>query len=332
MDDQSALARRREVPNIDTSPVQLSVVIPVFNETESVEFLHRRLSETLAAIGKSYEVIYVDDGSTDGSDKKLGELYRNDPRVTVIRFNRNYGQHAAVIAGFERSQGDIVVTLDADLQNPPEEIPKLLAKLEEGYDVVGGWREGRQDSGVRRVLSFLINRVSSLIIGVKMKDYGCMLRAYRRPVVKRICECQEMASFIPALANAFAGSVAEIPVSHSARETGRSKYGAFRLMRLNFDLLTGFSLLPIQVVSFAGILISFAGLGFAAFLFIRRFIVGPEVEGVFTLFAILFFFVGLQILALGLIGEYIGRIYMEVRRRPRYIIKETWETLSDSKQ
>lgn len=325
MDDQSALARRREVPNIDASPAQLSVVIPVFNETESVEFLHRRLSETLAAIGKSYEVIYVDDGSTDGSDKKLGEIYRNDPRVTVIRFNRNYGQHAAVIAGFERSQGDIVVTLDADLQNPPEEIPKLLAKLEEGYDVVGGWREGRQDSGVRRVLSFLINRVSSLIIGVKMKDYGCMLRAYRRPVIKRICECQEMASFIPALANAFAGSVAEIPVSHSARETGRSKYGAFRLMRLNFDLLTGFSLLPIQVVSFAGILISFAGLGFAAFLFIRRFIVGPEVEGVFTLFAILFFFVGLQILALGLIGEYIGRIYMEVRRRPRYVIKETWE-------
>ena len=325
MDDQSALARRRDVPNIDASPAQLSVVIPVFNETESVEFLHRRLSETLAALGKSYEVIYVDDGSTDGSDKKLGELYRNDPRVTVIRFNRNYGQHAAVIAGFERSQGDIVVTLDADLQNPPEEIPKLLTKLEEGYDVVGGWREGRQDSGVRRVLSFLINQVSSLIIGVKMKDYGCMLRAYRRPVVKRICECQEMASFIPALANAFAGSVAEIPVSHSARETGRSKYGAFRLMRLNFDLLTGFSLLPIQVVSFAGILISFAGLGFAAFLFIRRFIVGPEVEGVFTLFAILFFFVGLQILALGLIGEYIGRIYMEVRRRPRYIIKETWE-------
>jgi len=283
------------------------------------------LSETLAATRKSYEVIYVDDGSTDGSDKKLGELYRNDPKVTVIRFNRNYGQHAAIIAGFERSQGDIVVTLDGDLQNPPEEIPKLLAKIEEGYDVVGGWRQGRQDSGVRRFLSFLINRVSSLIIGVKMKDYGCMLRAYRRSVVKRICECQEMASFIPALANAFAGSVAEIPVSHSARETGRSKYGPFRLLRLNFDLLTGFSLLPIQVVSFAGILISFAGLAFAAFLFIRRFIVGPEVGGVFTLFAILFFFVGLQILALGLIGEYIGRIYMEVRRRPRYVIKETWE-------
>ena len=325
MDDQSALARKREVSNIDASSVQLSVVIPVFNETESVEALHRRLSETLATMGKSYEVIYVDDGSTDGGDKKLGELYRNDPKMTVIRFNRNYGQHAAVIAGFERSQGDVVVTLDGDLQNPPEEIPKLLAKLDEGYDVVGGWREGRQDSGLRRVLSFLINRVSSLIIGVKMKDYGCMLRAYRRPVVERICECQEMASFIPALANAFAGSVAEIPVSHSARSTGRSKYGPFRLMRLNFDLLTGFSLLPIQVVSFAGILISFAGIAFAGFLFIRRLIVGPEVEGVFTLFAILFFFVGLQILALGLIGEYIGRIYMEVRRRPRYVIKETWE-------
>ncbi len=325
MDDHSAVARKREVPKIDPSTVQVSVVIPVFNETESLEDLNRRLSETLAATGKSYEVIYVDDGSTDGSHKKLEQFHENHPHVVVIRFNRNYGQHAAVIAGFERSQGEVVVTLDGDLQNPPEEIPKLLAKLEEGYDVVGGWRELRQDSSVRRFFSFLINRVSSRIIGVKMKDYGCMLRAYRRPVVASICESQEMASFIPALANSFAGSVAEIPVSHAARSTGRSKYGPFRLMRLNFDLLTGFSLLPIQVVSFAGIMISLVGLGFAGFLFMRRFILGPESEGIFTLFAVLFFFVGLQILALGLIGEYIGRIYMEVRRRPRYVIKETWD-------
>lgn len=325
MDDLSPLARKREVSTIDPSSVQLSVVIPVFNETESLEDLHRRLSETLTATGKSYEIIYVDDGSTDGSHKKLEQFHENNAHVIVIRFNRNYGQHAAVIAGFERSRGDAVVTLDADLQNPPEEIPKLIEKLEEGYDVVGGWRELRQDSGIRRFFSFLINRVSSRIIGVRMKDYGCMLRAYRRPVVMRICESHEMASFIPALANAFAGSVTEIPVSHSARNSGRSKYGPFRLMRLNFDLLTGFSLLPIQLVSFAGIVISLAGLAFAGLLFIRRLILGPESEGIFTLFAVLFFFVGLQILALGLIGEYIGRIYMEVRRRPRYVIKETWD-------
>ena len=303
----------------------LSVVIPVYNEEVTIERLQERLSRVLESLGKSYEIIYVDDGSTDGTRAILQRLRSKDPNVKVVVFNRNYGQHAAVVAGFERALGEIIVTLDADLQNPPEEIPKLLEKIQEGYDVVGGWREGRQDSLVRRLPSFLINQVTSLIVGVKMKDYGCMLRAYRREIVERICQCQEISSFIPVLANSFAGSVAEIPVAHSPRTSGRSKYTLFRLLRLNFDLLTGFSLLPIQAVSFAGIIISFLGLGFASFLFVRRLLIGPEVEGVFTLFAILFFFVGLQILALGLIGEYIGRIYMEVRRRPRFVIKEVLE-------
>lgn len=304
---------------------QLSMVIPLYNEAISVEKLHERLINTLESMGKSYEVIYVDDGSSDGTTGLLRRLQLKDPSVRVIVFNRNYGQHAAVVAGFERATGEVIVTLDGDLQNPPEEIPKLLAKIKEGYDVVGGWREGRQDSLIRRGLSYMINQVTSMIVGVKMKDYGCMLRAYRREVVERICQCQEISSFIPVLANSFAGSVAEIAVAHSPRRSGHSKYTLFRLLRLNFDLLTGFSLLPIQVVGFAGIVISFLGLGFALFLGVRRLLVGPEVEGVFTLFAILFFFVGLQILALGLIGEYIGRIYMEVRRRPRYVVKEIWE-------
>lgn len=303
----------------------LSVVIPLYNEAVTIDRLHNRLSSTLESLGRSYEIIYVDDGSTDGTPELLRRLQLRDPSVRVIVFNRNYGQHAAVVAGFERATGEVIVTLDGDLQNPPEEIPKLLAKIKEGYDVVGGWREGRRDSLIRRGLSYMVNQLTSMIVGVKMRDYGCMLRAYRREVVERICQCQEISSFIPVLANSFAGSVAEIPVAHSPRRSGHSKYTPFRLLRLNFDLLTGFSLLPIQVVSFAGIVISFLGLGFALFLGVRRLMVGPEVEGVFTLFAILFFFVGLQILALGLIGEYIGRIYMEVRRRPRYVVKEIWE-------
>lgn len=312
-------------PSESPEKIFVSVVVPLFNEVETLNSLHHRLSRTLSALKQSYEIVYVDDGSSDGTADLLRILHASDSAVRVIRFNRNYGQHAAVLAGFEKAQGEVIVTLDGDLQNPPEEIPKLLEKISEGHDVVGGWRVEREDHLLRRFSSFLVNRMTSLIVGVRMKDYGCMLRAYRRQVVEQICKSQEAASFIPALANCFAGSVAEIPVVHSTRESGRSKYSPFRLLRLNFDLLTGFSLLPIQFVGLAGVLISFLGLAFALFLGIRRLLVGPEVEGVFTLFAILFFFIGLQILALGLIGEYIGRIYMEVRRRPRYVIKEVLE-------
>ena len=186
------------------------------------------------------------------------------------------------------------------------------------------WQQ-REDSFLRTWPSWVINRVISRTTGVALHDYGCMLRAYRRPVVDQIVACHGVSQFIPALANTFARSVAEVPVEHGPREHGRSRYGLLRLLRLNFDLLTGFSLLPIQVVSLAGILVSVLGLGFAVFLGLRRLLVGPEVEGVFTLFAILFFFVGLQILALGLIGEYVGRIYQEVRRRPRYVVSEVLE-------
>ena len=242
--------------------------------------------------------------------------------LRVIRFNRNYGQHAAVFAGMERARGDVIITLDADLQNPPEEIPRLLERLGEGHDVVGGARVTRHDPWFRRAASRAVNRATSAIVGVRMTDYGCMLRAYRRSVVEHIVSCQEISRFIPALANTFAASVSEVPVEHAPRRAGRSKYGLLRLLRLNMDLMTGFSLLPIQAVSLAGVLVAALGLAFAIFLGLRRLLVGPEVEGVFTLFAILFFFVGLQILALGLIGEYIGRIYQEVRRRPRYVVTE----------
>ncbi|HEY2990479.1 MAG TPA: glycosyltransferase [Candidatus Binatia bacterium] len=304
---------------------ELSVVIPLYNESANIETLHGRLSATLQSLGRPFEIFYVDDGSADGTVGMLRQIYARDPSVKVIVFNRNYGQHAAVLAGLERARGEIVVTLDGDLQNPPEEIPKVLAKIDEGYDVVGGSREARQDSAPRRFFSFLINRLTSRIVGVEMKDYGCMLRAYRRGVVERIRECPETSIFIPALATALAASVAEVPIAHRPRRSGKSRYTPLRLLRLNFDLLTGFSLVPIQMIGLAGMLVAFLGLAAAIFLGVRRLIVGPEVEGVFTLFAVLFFFVGLQIFALGLIGEYIGRIYMEVRRRPRYVTKEILE-------
>ena len=307
------------------APPKLSIVIPVFNEAHTLVDLHQRLVRALKDVGDSYEIILIDDGSTDGSPGILRALHEQDRAVRVVRFNRNYGQHVAVFAGMERARGDVVVTLDADLQNPPEEIPRLLDRLAGGADVVGGSRVDRRDPFFRRAGSWLVNRVTSAIVGVRMRDYGCMLRAYRRSVVDQIVACQEISRFIPALANTFAGSVAEVPVGHAPRRAGASKYGFFGLLRLNFDLMTGFSLLPIQAVSLAGVLVAVLGLAFAVFLGLRRLLVGPEVEGVFTLFAILFFFIGLQILALGLIGEYVGRIYQEVRRRPRYVISEVLE-------
>lgn len=308
-----------------TDPPALSLIIPVFNEAASLEDLYDRLTHALKMIGRTYELLFVDDGSRDGSMDLLRLFHTRDPNVRVVRFNRNYGQHSAVFAGMQHARGEVVITIDADLQNPPEEIPVLLDQIDAGHDVVGGWRAARRDPLVRRLLSAAVNRVISATVGVRMHDYGCMLRAYRRDVVAQILRCQEISSFIPALANSFAASVAEVPVKHEARRHGKSHYGVLRLLRLNFDLLTGFSLLPIQAVSLAGIGIAVLGVGFGLFLGIRRLLVGPEVEGVFTLFAILFFFVGLQILALGLIGEYVARIYQEVRRRPRYVIAELLE-------
>lgn len=302
----------------------LSVVIPVFNEQDNLVELHARLAATLNREDYAWEVIYVDDGSRDRSWEILENIHRQDSgHVRLVRFNRNYGQHMAVFAGFERVRGQAVATLDADLQNPPEDVPQLVAKLAEGYDVVGGWRQFRQDSWLRKLPSRVVNIVTSKVVGVELKDYGCMLRAYRRDVVDAMASCQETSSFIPALANTYANRVLEVPVGHAQRHAGQSKYSLVKLIRLHFDLMTGFSVLPIQLVSVMGSIVAMIGLAFGLFLFARRLIVGPEVEGVFTLFAILFVFVGLQILGVGLMGEYVGRIYREVRRRPRFVVRET---------
>lgn len=300
----------------------VSVVIPVYNESSNLRPLWSRLGAVLEQCGRQCEVVFVDDGSSDDSLAILRELAARDGRVKVIELARNFGQHAAIMAGFRQSRGVTVVTLDADLQNPPEEIPRLLAAIDAGNDVVGGWREERHDQAYRRVASRLHNRVTSLIVGVPMHDYGCMMRAYRRHIVESVVECDEKAAFIPALANSFAKKVAEVPVGHGARAGGHSKYNFFSLAKLSLNLITGFSLLPIQVLSLTGIAIALLDAGFALFLLAHRLIYGPQQEGaLWTLFAVLFFFVGFLFLALGLIGEYIGRIYMEVRRRPTYIVR-----------
>ena len=304
----------------------LSVVIPVFNEEANLPALAQALTPVLAKLGKPYEVIFVDDGSTDASLRILKELQAKDLHLVIIEFSRNFGQHSAIFAGFDQSQGEIIVTLDADLQNPPEAIPTLVRTIEAGYDVVGGWRGNRQDPLYRRWASKIVNRIVSWSTGVKLRDYGCMLRAYRRPVIDQIRKCSEISSFIPALANTFARSIAEIEVPHRDRARGQSKYSLFKLIRLNFDLMTGFSLFPIQVISVFGLVTACLGMGFGGFLLIRRLIIGPEAEGLFTLFAILFGFVGIQIFALGLIGEYVGRIYNEVRKRPRFVIRDIYKT------
>jgi len=306
----------------------LSIVIPIYNEEANITNLWTRLSKVLEAHftdpGKTWEVIFTDDGSRDASLAMLLAIAEGEPRVTVLEFNRNYGQHSAIFGAFSVVRGEVVVTMDADLQNPPEEIPKLVAKIEEGFDVVGGWRQGRtdNDSFLRTLPSKIVNAITRTTTGVRLHDYGCMLRAYRREIVDAMLLCKERSSFIPALANSFAKRIAEVPVGHAERAAGDSKYGFWKLINLQFDLLTSFSLLPLQMLSILGVIISGLGIGFGIFLLAYR-ILHPEgsVQGVFTLFAVLFFFVGAQFLAFGLLGEYIGRIYQEVRDRPRYVIK-----------
>ena len=302
----------------------VSIVIPVFNESASIPRLHTRLHQVLQQLGRSFEVVYVDDGSTDRSLQELLVIQGGDPAVKVVTLARNAGQHAAVLAGFAHARGAVVVTLDADLQNPPEEIPRLLAEIDAGHDAVGTRREGRNDPFLRRAISAVVSRLASLAVGVPMTDCGSMLRAYQRPVVDEILRLAERALFIPALGAWLARRPTEISIRHEARLAGRSRYSPLRFMQLGFDLMTGFSLVPIQLVSLAGLGVALLGIAFGAYLLVRRLVLGPESEGLFTLFAILFVFVGILIFAVGLVGEYVGRIYAEVRRRPPYIVRAVY--------
>ena len=302
----------------------ISLVIPVYNEEKNLHALMERIRPVMQNMGKPYEIILIDDGSRDDSLSIL-KSFSTQPEVKVVELVRNYGQHAAILAGFSIVRGDITITLDADLQNPPEEIPKLVKEMEEGgYDVVGTIRKSRKDSLFRIIPSKVINIIARRITKVKMTDWGCMLRAYRRPVVERMIACHEHATFIPALATYFGKRVTEIEVAHDERSGGTSHYPLRKLINLQFDLISSFSDLPMKLLMYGGIGMAFGGVCFGIILAVARLLYGAlwAAQGVFTLFAILFVFVGLQFFAFGIIGEYIGRIYREVRKRPEYVIEK----------
>ncbi len=302
----------------------VSVVIPVYNESQNLPELVDRVLKACGTLSLPYEFIMVDDGSRDHSREVIEKAVKENKNVIGIFLNRNYGQHNAILAGFSKLKGNYIVTLDADLQNPPEEILKLVEKLKEGYDVVAGKRVARDDSFFRKFFSYLTNRLTVAVTGISMTDYGCMLRGYSRSVIDAILQCNERSTFIPVLANMFAKKTIEIDVAHHARTQGESKYSIFKLINLYFDLVTCMTSMPLRVLTFFGFVISAVGLGLAFFLVVLRLIFGDvwAVHGVFTLFAVLFFFIGAQFIGLGLLGEYIGRIYTDVRARPRFIIHD----------
>ncbi len=312
---------------------ELSVVIPVYNEEAGLSKLFARLYPALDALatrGISYEIVFVNDGSRDRSAEILSDQFRARPDVTrVVLFNGNYGQHMAILAGFKASRGNIVVTLDADLQNPPEEIGALVDKMHEGYDYVGSIRRKRQDAAWRTYLSKAMNRIREKITRIKITDQGNMLRAYGRNVIDLINQCSEVNTFVPALAYTFARKPTEIVVEHEERTAGESKYSFYSLIRLNFDLMTGFSIMPLQIFSMLGMAISGLSGALVVLLLIRRFFLGAEAEGLFTLFAIAFFMMGVILFGIGLLGEYVGRIYQQVQGRPRFVVQTILEQESE---
>ncbi len=308
---------------------QLSVVIPVYNEELNLPTLFNRLYPVLDTLGRRYEIIFTNDGSADRSIDLLRAQYAARPDVTrVIDFNANYGQHMAIMAAFERVRGEVIVTLDADLQNPPEEIPKLLAAIDTGHDYVGGFRLNRQDSFFRTYASKLINFAREKTTSIRMTDQGCMLRAYRRPIIDAIVRSGAINTFIPALAYSFSGNPGEVGVKHEERHAGVSNYSFYQLIRLNFDLITGFSIAPLQYFTMFAMLSATGSLALVALLFYRRFLLNLDREtfGVFTLFGILFFLLSVAMIGIGLIGEYVGRTYQVVRARQRYHVKEVLES------
>ena len=312
--------------------MDLSVVIPLFNEEESIVTLFQELMDTLKSTGYEFELIFIDDGSTDRSLSILEKIYKDNPEVVVISFRKNFGQTAALSAGFDHALGGIIVTLDADLQNNPKDIPKLLEKLDEGYDVVNGWRYERKDPFFsRRLPSIIANKIISTATNVKLHDYGCTLKAFKKEITKNIRLYGEMHRFIPAVASGMGVSIAEVKVNHRSRKYGKSKYGISRTIRVILDLITvkfllNYATRPIHVFGFIGFVSGILGFLLALLLTIQRqFFDIPLANRPLLLLAILLIFIGLQFITLGLIAELQARTYHESQNKPIYAVRKIFK-------
>ena len=313
---------------------ELSVVIPLYNEVENIPELYRQLTEVLERMGRPYEIIIVDDGSQDGSFQALAELHARDPRLKVVRFRRNYGQTAGFAAGFERARGKWIITMDADLQNDPADIPRLIAKAEEGYDVVSGWRLHRQDDLLtRKIPSRVANWLIARVTGVYLHDYGCSLKVYHRDVVKNIRLYGEMHRFVPAVASSVGITVAEVPVNHRARTRGQSKYGGLRktlarTTKVFLDMLTvrfllSYSTRPIHIFGGLGLVLSGLGVLLGLYLTFEKLVMGHNIGSrPLLLLAVLLVILGVQMISIGLLSEVLVRTYFEAQNKPIYVVRE----------
>lgn len=309
--------------------VEVSIVIPCYNEEAALSALFAELWPVAEQLGRSFEIIFINDGSRDATLGMLYDFHKAHKEVCVIDLGANFGQHMALLAGFEHAHGDKIITMDADLQNPPSEIPNILAEMDKGHDVVGTYRVGRKDPWFRKFASKWVNRTTNKIAGLSIKDYGCMLRGYDRRIIDIINISHESSTFIPALAQKFAVNPIEIPVAHREREYGESKYGLFQLVRLNFDLMTNFSLVPLQMVTMAGMFFSALSALLLIYMFVRRVFLGVGswqsfIEHSFEAFG--FMLTAITLISVGVAGEYIGRIYKEVSKRPRYSVRQIFES------
>ena len=308
---------------------RISIVIPLYNEEESIPNLWAALDEAISNYGQPAEVIVIDDGSKDRSFALLREIAAKDPRFTIIRFRRNFGQTAGFAAGFAQACGEVVITMDADLQNDPMDIPKLMAKIDEGYDIVSGWRKDRKDRFIDRKLpSMMANRLISNVTDVSLHDYGCSLKAYRRDVLQHVHLYGELHRFIPALASQVGGTVTEVPVNHRARQFGRSKYGISRTIRVMLDLITvwflgTYSTRPIHVFGTLGLASAAMGVLIGLFLtFLKVFLHEDIGNRPLLLLAVLLVVIGVQLITMGLLGEMITRTYYESQNKPIYVVRE----------
>ena len=309
--------------------MDLSVVVPIYNEAQNLEALHQELHEALAPTGLEYEAVFVDDGSRDDSFKILKRLAAAEPRDVVVALRKNFGQTAAMSAGFDHAQGKVVVTMDGDLQNDPRDIPKLVGKLAEGYDIVAGWRADRKDKFLtRRLPSKMANGLISKITGVKLHDYGCTLKAFRADVIQNVRLYGELHRFIPAIASLMGVSIAEVKVNHRARTAGKSKYGLGRTPRVLLDLITvkfllSYATRPIQIFGLWGLFSFMAGFLLALYYTFLKFVMSVPLWGKPGLIlAVLLMFIGVQLISIGLLGEMQVRIYYEAQAKPIYAVRQ----------